>query len=39
MRRGPCINCEDKPKESDSLFCSVECKEEFEGIEKDEKEE
>lgn len=29
----PCANCESYPKQADSLFCSDECKDEFEGVE------
>jgi hypothetical protein len=27
----PCTNCEDQPKRDDDLFCSDECRAEYEG--------
>ncbi|MBA9050813.1 MULTISPECIES: hypothetical protein [Streptomyces] len=28
----PCLNCETEPAERDYLYCSPECRDEFEGI-------
>lgn len=28
----PCTNCESEPTEPDSLFCSGECQDEYEGV-------